>query len=168
MQASADASYILNFFSDIKQLGDYLAAYSNALLAIKTKIGSKEKEQIDEGIVIDAVSEKKLSEDEIRYANELALNIRYWVTQVYIKFMGLKEKVKVIKEKEKELTTLYREIQKSPYPIFDQIEKFTILAHQLFSTSALGEMLVKDQEYYEKMSELNEPIGEQGTSQTTG
>lgn len=161
MQASADASYILNFFADIKQLTDYLAAYSNALLAIKIKIGSKENNPINESLVITAISEKRLTEEEVKQANTLALNIRYWVTQIYIKFMGLKDKIKEIENKEKDLKRLYRKIQQSPYPVFDEIEEFTILTHQLFSTSALSEMLVKDKEYYEQLSGFNEPIGEQ-------
>ncbi len=163
MQTNTNAGYILNFYSDIKQLTDYLASYSNALLAIKNKIGTKD-DQMGDHLVSKAVEDKKITEEEIVNVNTIAFNIRYWTTQIYIKFMGLKDKVKGISEKEKELKALYRKIQQASYPLFDDVEQITIISHQLFSASALGEILIKDQEHYEKMSGLNEPIGDQDQS----
>lgn len=159
MKTEAQA-YIINFFSDIKQLTDYLADYSNVLLVMRIRLKIQKNEEITGIDLIEKVKTAQIEPEYIQRINESAAQVRYWTTQVYIKFMGLSKKITEIQKAEPTFKALYKEIQISPVPQFETVEQFVILSHELFSTTALGDLLIKSQDYMDKLSGINEPINQ--------
>lgn len=157
MQNQAQSvAYIFTFFAEIKELTNYLSYYSNALLAIRVSIGKKNDEELETSELNSGVENSKVTEEQLTALKQIALNIRHFTTQIYIKFKGLEGTIKEIENEKVFLETLYRKIQKSSFPEFEDVENFCILANKLFAISALGDFIIKNQDYYEQLSGINE------------
>lgn len=156
VENTTTATYLLNFIADLKQLTDNFCAYNNYLLYLKTKFTPTEPATAEK--VQELLSEKKLDADELKGLQEIANNIRYWATQTYLKQMGFSKKIKEIENAKPELEKLYKEIQQTLIPTFETVQAYCVLNHELFATSALNEIIVKTQQYYEQVSGLNESL----------
>lgn len=148
----AAASYVLTVYRDIQYLTDYAAQYNNLVLGLSAKYGNKTA-------LNDLI--ENLQENDKRAVLEVCQNTRFWVQRVYIQFSALTEKIPGLTVT-KELEKTYRAIKGNIVPLEKDIEMFAILINKEFAGSIMGDLLIKSQQYYNELMDLNKPGGESG------
>lgn len=130
-----EGSYILAFYNNVGTLNNYYAQYQNLILEVKQQYSNN----IELFKKINELPENQ--RETIRTATQA---LRIIAVQVYMQYESLKKQIKVTKEQDEAIQTLYTDVTDKYIPESDKIKDYVLkfnqvltndILHNLFDTS---------------------------------
>lgn len=148
----AGASYILNFFQYVHQIGHYHAIYVNMLLELQHKYGDSDD------------FDKVMPEEE---KSQLMLNmqsLRYFIMQAYTHYHTIRKKLNITEELDKNLKNAYARIMGRFMIGRDDAQELLFYFNDILVTDVIQSVL---ENYQDLLSSIyNTPDGEENKSPT--
>lgn len=124
---------ITQFYLDFTNLKAYFANYQNLIVETEFKGDPKD-------------FEKKTSDEEKKQILSFIQYVKYYITQTYLTYAGLKDELKEFQTDFQKLENNYNKIIQSKVPERKDIQEYTITLSKAFVKGIIAENLAKSYE----------------------